>query len=111
FDVTAQVSTYLCPTRRHAPQVSKIPEEIEDARRGTLGDYAVAASDNNVDYATASARGSLIIGFLTAKSWESRTKFASVTDGLSNTIFIGEKHVQLGKFGAVNGDRTIWNGD
>src|SRR5262249_14090123 len=31
--------------------------------------------------------------------------------GLSNTVFIGEKHIQWGKLGAVNGDRTIWNGD
>jgi prepilin-type N-terminal cleavage/methylation domain-containing protein len=111
FDVTAQVPTYLCPTRRHAPQISKIPEDVAIARKGSLADYAVAASDNNVDYATANARGSLILGYLVGAKWESRTRFASVTDGLSNTIFVGEKHVQRGYFGEVNGDRTIWNGD
>src|SRR5439155_9687070 len=39
------------------------------------------------------------------------TSFASVTDGLSNTVFVGEKHVQRGQIGNVKGDRTIWNGD
>jgi prepilin-type N-terminal cleavage/methylation domain-containing protein/prepilin-type processing-associated H-X9-DG protein len=111
FDVTAQVSIYLCSTRRIAPQISLIDEEVASARKGTLGDYAVAASDNNVDYATATARGSLILGYLVGSRWESRTKFATITDGLSNNIFVGEKHVQLNHFGLVNGDRTIWNGD
>jgi prepilin-type processing-associated H-X9-DG protein len=111
FDVTAQVSMYFCPTRRGPPQVGKLAEEIFSAKKGTLGDYAVAASDNNVDYATATARGSLILGYLVGSRWESRTKFATITDGLSNTIFVGEKHVQLNQFGNVNGDKTIWNGD
>lgn len=111
FDVRAQVSVYFCPSRRRPPQIGELPEEFAFARKGTLGDYAVAASDNNVDYATATARGSLILGYFVGSRWESRTKFSSVTDGLSNTIFVGEKHVQLGKFGAVNGDKTIWNGD
>lgn len=112
FDVQAQVSLYFCPTRRQPPQNGSIEEELHGARKGTLADYAVAASNNNIDYATADARGSLILGYLISKNrWESRTKFASITDGLSNTIFVGEKHIQLGRFGLVNGDRTIWNGD
>jgi prepilin-type N-terminal cleavage/methylation domain-containing protein len=112
FDVQAQVSVYLCPTRRAPPQIGMLAEEISSARKGALSDYAVAASDNNIDYATSEARGSLIIGYLlSGKRWESRTKIATITDGLSNTIFLGEKHIQLGKFGNANGDKTIWNGD
>jgi prepilin-type N-terminal cleavage/methylation domain-containing protein/prepilin-type processing-associated H-X9-DG protein len=111
FDVRTQVSVYFCPTRRRPPQIGRLDEEIPFARKGALGDYAVAASDNNVDYSRATARGSLILGYLIGSRWESRTNFASVTDGLSNTIFLGEKHIQLGKFGEVNGDKTIWNGD
>src|SRR5262249_44345862 len=42
----------------------------------------------------------------------SYTRFGSITDELSNTIFIGEKHVPVGKFGLEsNGDGSIYNGD
>src|SRR5206468_978865 len=47
----------------------------------------------------------------TGTSWDSRTTFASVADGLTNTVFIGEKHVRINMFGLTKGDRTIWNGD
>jgi hypothetical protein len=44
--------------------------------------------------------------------WRSRTTFVSVTDGLSNTLLIGEKHVQQGKFGQSSiGDGSFYNSD
>lgn len=46
------------------------------------------------------------------EQWTSRTRFASITDGLSNTLLIGEKHVRLGDEGiGANGDGAIYNGD
>jgi hypothetical protein len=52
-------------------------------------------------------------------TWSSQTRFSTITDGLANTIFVGEKHVQLGKFGMnkgqdkspTDGDSSIYNGD
>src|SRR5262245_7666149 len=115
FDVTAQVSIYLCPTRRSAPQIGTLPEDVATGKMGSLGDYATAGSDNTNDpvtaYDLAGATGSIILGIRNGTQWDSRTRFGSVSDGLSNTVFIGEKHIQLGKIGAVKGDRTIWNGD
>jgi prepilin-type N-terminal cleavage/methylation domain-containing protein len=115
FDVTAQVPIYLCPARRRPPQIGQINEQVATGRKGALGDYAAASSDNTNDpvtaYDLAGARGSIIIGRMTAGQWDSLTKFAMVTDGLSMTVFLGEKHIQGDKFGQVNGDRTIWNGD
>jgi prepilin-type N-terminal cleavage/methylation domain-containing protein len=118
FDYTAQVSIYFCPSRRGPPQISQIPEDnASSTMLGTLGDYAVAAGDNTTDPVTASdqpgARGAMIIGVRNSSTgaWDSRTSFASIADGLSNTVLIGEKHVQLNQFGLVKGDRTIWNGD
>jgi prepilin-type N-terminal cleavage/methylation domain-containing protein len=115
FDVTAQVSIYLCPTRRGPPQIGELPEDVATGPMGTLGDYAAAASDNTTDPVTAydqpGATGSIIIGIRNGAQWTSRTRFADVTDGLSNTVFIGEKHIQLGQLRRVKGDRTIWNGD
>lgn len=111
FPVTAQMAVYLCPGRRGPPQIGQIAEDMPSAKKGTLGDYAAAASDNNVDYSTLNARGAMVIGYWVGNQWESRVRFAQITDGVSNTIFIGEKHIQFGLFGQVNGDRTIWNGD
>jgi prepilin-type N-terminal cleavage/methylation domain-containing protein len=115
FDVTAQVPIYLCPSRRRAPQIGQVDEDVAAGKKGTLGDYAVASSDNTGDAVTAydqvGATGSIITGVRSGTQWTSLTSFAAVTDGLSNTVFIGEKHIQLGKIGQVKGDRTIWNGD
>ena len=119
FDYKAQVSTYFCPARRGPPQLCQIPEDnAASTMLGTLGDYAVAASDNtdddvtNTAYDKPFAPGSMIVGIRNSSgAWDSRTTFDSVADGLSNTIFIGEKHIQNNQFGLVKGDRTIWNGD
>jgi prepilin-type N-terminal cleavage/methylation domain-containing protein len=115
FNFTAQVSIYICPSRRAPPQIGLLNEGVATAPKGTLGDYAVASSDNTNDAVTAydlpGANGSIITGTRSGSQWDSRTKFSSVADGLSNTVFIGEKHIQLGRIAAVNGDRTIWNGD
>jgi prepilin-type processing-associated H-X9-DG protein len=37
--------------------------------------------------------------------------WAAFTDGLSNTLLVGEKHVPLGKFGVGWWDCSIYNGD
>jgi hypothetical protein len=39
------------------------------------------------------------------------TKFVQITDGLSNTIFVGEKHVPLDAFGVGWFDSSVYNGD
>ena len=115
FDVTAQVPIYLCPSRRRAPQIGQLNEDVAAGKKGSLGDFAAASSDNTNDPVTAydmtTATGSIITGVRVNGQWTSLTNFASVTDGLSNTLFIGEKHIQRGLFGQVKGDRTIWNGD
>jgi prepilin-type N-terminal cleavage/methylation domain-containing protein len=53
------------------------------------------------------ANGALVLARFTIDSvdpllltrYSSRTNFASITDGLSNTLLVGEKHVPLGVFG------------
>ena len=37
--------------------------------------------------------------------------FAAITDGLSNTLLAGEKHVPRGTFGQPWGDSSYYNGD
>ncbi len=38
-------------------------------------------------------------------------RFAEITDGLSNTLLVGEKHVPLGQFGQGPLDNSAYNGD
>jgi hypothetical protein len=38
-------------------------------------------------------------------------RFDEITDGLSNTILAGEKHVPVGTFGVGYLDASTWNGD
>jgi hypothetical protein len=37
--------------------------------------------------------------------------FSAITDGLSNTLMVGEKHVPLGQFGRGWSDNSCYNGD
>jgi type II secretory pathway pseudopilin PulG len=135
-----QVSFYYCPARRTASPDSisnqgetpdtwpwattpPVPPDNPTTHSwyGALGDYAGCAGDNaHGDYNTTTANGAIIIANHTQSgsapwtitTWTSLTKFGSISDGLSNTIFIGEKHVRLGMFGREdNGDGSIYNGD
>jgi hypothetical protein len=38
-------------------------------------------------------------------------RFTEITDGLSNTLLVGEKHVPLGHFGVGWWDCSLYNGD
>jgi prepilin-type processing-associated H-X9-DG protein len=41
----------------------------------------------------------------------SRSKFATIIDGTSNTLLIGEKHVRPNSFQGKNEDRSIFDGE
>jgi prepilin-type N-terminal cleavage/methylation domain-containing protein/prepilin-type processing-associated H-X9-DG protein len=131
---TTSVKTFYCPSRRKPPQLSSqydIPSNgIPDTNLypGALGDYGGNGGkfvDAIVDrpqcggalcYSTSPqvVNGKLI-------SSPSQTSLASFTDGTSNSLLAGEKHVPLiyvGNSGPVpsipgkpNGDGAIYNGD
>ena len=133
-----QVPIYLCPTRRRPPQISSGTAGEGDARgdvsdanaRGACGDYAATAGDDAAvwDYPPEEARGPFIQAgpqtldhcggssvdphFRWDGALELYVDFASIRDGTSNTIFVGEKHVQEGGFGRrAYHDSSIYNGD
>ena len=136
-----QVSSYYCPSRRSSGGISMMENVIPgdaspppdftgmatDSRffgtnspPGALGDYAGSVGSvygypshpTSVDWAGVNANGALIEGTLAANgTWVSNTRFAVITDGLSNTFLAGEKHVPLGMFGRAKvGDGSIYNG-
>jgi prepilin-type N-terminal cleavage/methylation domain-containing protein len=131
-----RVKTYFCPGRRSATAESisiqgEIPEKgpwqatntYNPPFFGAVGDYAVCAGDNRANHSFhgPAANGAIIIGNFKhdystnpprIATCTSRTRFATLTDGLSNTLLVGEKHVPLGRFGReLEGDGSIYNGD
>jgi prepilin-type N-terminal cleavage/methylation domain-containing protein len=119
--VGTQVKTYYCPSRRSPPQLSV----TGDSRLpwggypGALGDYAANGGTSTAVWDDPRyGDGVLLYADTTfgpnntVAGWRSMTAFRDVTDGLSNTLLVGEKHVLIGQFGQeAAGDNSIYNGD
>src|SRR5262249_53664785 len=124
------VAIYFCPSRRGPGQLSisgDTPDTpfagVRPFYPGSVGDYA-ACIGNDLNPETSGIAGEGGNGaFSVARiPWKyvrppktggppailgpqvSMTKFANITDGLSNTLFFGEKHVRLGQFGNGNSE-------
>ncbi|MDX1962968.1 MAG: DUF1559 domain-containing protein [Pirellulales bacterium] len=131
-----QVTTYLCPSRRSSPQISLDGDSNTDAgphTPGALGDYAANLGDTRTlmdrpeDPTNRSTypNGPFIYSGASesdndcqnCKNFEElRPKFVvrykNITDGLSKTLFIGEKHVPETAYGLGRaGDNSIYNPD
>lgn len=119
--VQTQVKTYYCPSRRSPPQLSRDGDTDPNwgGSPGALGDYACNGS-NTMSILRDPRRGSAPLLYAdvvfgqkdTLLSWQGRTKFSDITDGLSSTLLIGEKHVRRDQFGLWSeADNSIYNGD
>jgi type II secretory pathway pseudopilin PulG len=121
------VPVFFCPSRRNLGGFS-LPNA--DARNlvppfrqtpGELSDYAVCggsgAGDNERDGKGAFIRASTALSAprtdptCRVLSWQGVLTFNSITDGLSNTIFLGDKHVRPDKFATSLEDSSVFNGD
>jgi prepilin-type N-terminal cleavage/methylation domain-containing protein len=116
----------ICPSRRSGTSVSV--SEHNDHPVGAVGDYAGNAG-THLHYLTfewglfsGEVDGVMNSGFTRDNPVENRRlvgpikgryTFASVEDGLSNTIFLGEKHLDPNQLGRPLGwaDGCIYNGD
>lgn len=102
---------YFCPSRRTGPMLSSEPFPAPEDAPGSLGDYAGCVGDHYDGEYDETANGVII----TSKGygqieWSSSISFRSIIDGLSKTIFCGEKHVLPERFGRKLGDASIYNG-
>lgn len=129
-NIQYQVSFFYCPSRR-GPMLSAVGDARGSVshRPGALGDYAGVIGDGQVhDWPYPAANGSFIHaatpdGIVNGACEGSDPdflypggkyflKFKHITDGLSKTIFIGEKHVHPDRFGNMaQGDGSIYNPD
>jgi hypothetical protein len=133
------IKIYYCPTRRGPntePAASIIgdqPDYHQENYPGALGDYAGCVGDKiDDDYYGNGGNGVLVVSrppwlyypgwpphTRKLKPWTSQVRFADITDGLSNTLFFGEKHILPNTFGMNSpssitpefGDGSIYNGD
>ena len=122
------VSAYKCPSKRSSGVAIVDDPTNNEQRQGPQGDYAYVVSvrgstadaGNNIgwwDHGTNSSDSRLHLiasPFQVARStsgvWPDgsmtlRVTFGSVTDGLSNQLFVGEKHIPLGRVGRC--DMTV----
>lgn len=127
--ITTQIPAYYCPTRR-APSPQQISTGEPNSANGALSDYAINVGDYGDSnprwfqpaYAygvtfpsdQGSGRGTLTGSGITRlyKNWKMPRTFADITDGLSNTLLVGEKHVRPDQMGVcAAGDGTLYNVD
>ncbi len=117
-----QVPIMLCPSRAHElPYIEERSDTLHghsqsQVYRGAISDYAATTgTDSKGSNATDNAKqdGVLIYGDHNGfpsyprklTGWRSRTRFASILDGASNTLLAGEvSYARARSCGAYNGD-------
>jgi prepilin-type N-terminal cleavage/methylation domain-containing protein len=120
------VPTYYCPSRRDptTPPMLSVSGDLGDDLQnplhhpGALGDYACCVGPSGSDLYSQAAPTSqrFPLNYLPAGAFRlglhgKGVQLQEITDGLSNTLLIGEKHVPLGHFGEGPGDCCIYDGD
>ncbi|HKB05876.1 MAG TPA: DUF1559 domain-containing protein [Gemmataceae bacterium] len=108
------VKIYFCPSRRTSTGASPslsgdTPSWVAGQTShfpGAVGDYAAS-----IDRAGRDDGGGTGGGLHGAFQLRTGLGFASFSDGLSNTILVGEKHIPQGKAGVGWWDCSLYNGD
>ena len=117
------VNIYFCPSRRRPPKLSIDGDVHQNGMLphtpGAVADYAANSGtpEGGGDYFDGQTVSGQLYTFSTTPTsangpfWYKSIKpirFANITDGLTNTLFIGEKHVGV----TVQGrEGSIYNGD
>jgi prepilin-type N-terminal cleavage/methylation domain-containing protein len=116
------VKLYFCPSRRgpQSPPGVSISGDVNDDTGGVnphvpgaMGDYAACTGTENCDGAdcVGAVNGAFRTEFDQFNRRVGSMRFSDITDGLSNTFLVGEKHVTQGHFGAGPLDCSLYNGD
>src|SRR5262245_28952830 len=124
------IKTYFCPSRRSVPTTpsAAMPKAADlapggVARPGGMSDYANCGGTNGSNgplveaSAWVSSPANLNLNSLSpipplgtlCLSFRSMTNFASITDGLSNTLLVGEKYIFPADLGGSGTDGSVYS--
>jgi prepilin-type N-terminal cleavage/methylation domain-containing protein len=98
----AQVTTFFCPSRRGPPSLS--PITTGSTVTGMPSDYAACTGNSS----TVPTNG--VFQLVNSSHMTSLMGMKDMTDGTSNTVLIGEKHIQLGNLNHAIRDGMIYSG-
>ena len=98
------IQVFICPSQLGRPTVSETFTSGTSSTEGICGDYGVNYGSGTS--ATDSENGTFQWSVATAPFGR---KIADITDGTSNTILIGEKHLNKNEVGKWPGDFCIYN--
>ncbi len=98
----SQITTFFCPSRRGSPSLS--PITTGSTVTGMPSDYAACSGNTS----TAPTNGAFTM--VNAGHMTTTVKIGDMSDGTSNTIMIGEKHIQLGQINTPIQDGMILSG-
>ena len=98
------VPVFTCPTRREPSFISA----KDTSSNFTYGGEQGICSDYGANFGDTVDANNNDGPFYLNQAYGTGLTIASMTDGLSNTFLMGEKHVQLGDLGNIPNDFTIW---
>jgi hypothetical protein len=98
----AQVKIFSCPSRRSTQALS--PLDTGSTVMGTPSDYAACTGDTSTVPTTG------VFQMVNSNHMTALTRFGSIKDGTSQTIMIGEKHIQVGFLNDPIQDGVIYSG-
>jgi prepilin-type N-terminal cleavage/methylation domain-containing protein/prepilin-type processing-associated H-X9-DG protein len=104
--VQATVEIYFCPSRRSASTSGL--SVTGDGQPGALGDYAACIGTTGDDIYNAFTNMALPNGAFRLGVDGRGVALKEIKDGTSNTLLVGDKHVQWGQFGQ-GGVLDPWN--
>jgi hypothetical protein len=97
------VKTYVCPSRRSPPVLCNLNDSATSVK-GMGSDYTICAGHSTAVPTTGMFR------LVNSDHMKAGITLMAVTDGTSNTLMIGEKHVKQGTFGDYRTDGLIYSG-
>jgi prepilin-type processing-associated H-X9-DG protein len=103
---TAVVKIFLCPTRHGSSQLS--PIQPGSTVMGVPSDYAACVGTSGPSTAVPLTDG--VFAQANVNHMTTGVRIGDVTDGTSNTLVLGEKHIQLGKLNDGSQDGVIYSG-